>query len=70
MALDIGLLHSEHILHCAYNQNSKNAAKPRNQRFSDRKVEKIPKKNHGGPIYPKFTVSGFKYSQHPYNFSF
>ena len=24
---------------------------------------------HGAHVYPKFTVSGLKYSQHPYNYS-
>ena len=24
---------------------------------------------HGSPVHPKFTVSGLKYSQHPYNYS-
>ena len=41
VALDIGLLHSKHILYYIYHQNSKNAAKPRNQCFRYKKCEKM-----------------------------
>ena len=66
------------FLDCMYRTNSKNGANPRNQPFKGEKVKKWPKMSQtmvrvqnfqGGPYNPKFTVSGLKYSQHPYNFS-
>ena len=55
MAIDTCLGHANHILHCIYHTNSRNAAKPRNQPFQGEKVKKMAQ--NGSNLGPRSKFS-------------